>query len=60
VSFLRQKREAELDEEVRSHLQLSAQERAERGEKKEEAERAARREFGNVELLKEVTRDQWG
>src|SRR4029077_13820327 len=46
--------------EVRSHLQLSAQERAERGEKKEEAERAARREFGNVELLKEVTRDQWG
>jgi len=61
VSFWRRKkREAELDEEVRSHLQLSAQERAERGEKKEEAERAARREFGNVELLKEVTRDQWG
>jgi putative ABC transport system permease protein len=61
VSFWRRKkREAELDEEVRSHLKLSAQERAERGEKKEEAERAARREFGNVELVKEVTQDMWG
>jgi putative ABC transport system permease protein len=61
VSFWRRKkREAELDEEVRNHLKLSAQERAERGEKKEEAERAARREFGNVELVKEVTQDMWG
>ena len=61
MSFLRRKkREAELDEEVRSHLQLSAQERAERGEKEEAAESAARREFGNVELVKEVTQDMWG
>ena len=52
MSFLRRKkREAELDEELWSHLKLSAQERAERGEKKEEAERAAQREFGNVELV---------
>jgi len=26
----------------------------------EEAEHAARREFGSVELVKEVTRDVWG
>jgi predicted permease len=39
---------------------MAARERAERGEKKEEAEHAARREFGNVELVKEVTRDNWG
>jgi putative ABC transport system permease protein len=58
--FGKRKREKELDEEVRSHLKLSAQERAERGEKKEEAERAARREFGNVELVKEVTQEMWG
>ncbi len=57
--FGKRKREKELDEEVRSHLKLSAQEHAERGEKKE-AERKARREFGNVGLVKEVTLDMWG
>src|SRR5437764_14285904 len=58
--FGKRKREKELEEEVRSHLEMAARERAERGEKKEEAERAARREFGNVELVKQVTRDVWG
>jgi predicted permease len=56
----RKKREAELEEEVRSHLKMATQERAERGEDRREAERAARREFGNVGLVKEVTRDVWG
>jgi predicted permease len=32
----------------------------ERGETQEEAETSARREFGNVGLVKEVTRDVWG
>jgi predicted permease len=58
--FGRGKREQELEEEVRSHLKLAAQERVERGEAGEEAERAARREFGNAGLVKEVTRDMWG
>ena len=39
---------------------MAAKEREERGEDKREAERAARREFGNVGLVKEVTRDVWG
>src|SRR6266849_8507644 len=56
----RKRREAELDEEVRRHLEMAAKERVERGEDKREAERAARREFGNVGLVKEVTRDAWG
>ena len=56
----RKKREAEIEEELRSHLKLSAQDRLEQGEKKEEAEHAARRDFGNMELVKEVTRDVWG
>src|SRR5207249_7452941 len=61
MSFWRRKRrEADLEEEVRSHLEMAALERTERGEKKEEAEHAARREFGNVELVKQVTRDVWG
>jgi predicted permease len=58
--FGKRKREKELEEEVRSHLEMAAREREERGKKKEEAEHAARREFGNVGLVKEVTRDTWG
>ncbi len=56
----RQKRESELDEELQSHLQMAAQDRAERGETPEQARRAARRELGNVGLIKEVTREMWG
>ncbi len=56
----RKQQERELEEEVRRHLEMAAKERAERGEDKREAEQAARREFGNVGLVKEVTRDVWG
>ena len=56
----RKKREEELGEEVRSHLEMAARERLERGETEKEAGRAALREFGNVGLVKEVTRDVWG
>src|SRR5260370_14335470 len=60
VSFWRRKkRETEINEEVRSHLEMAARERVEKGEEKKEAERAARREFGNVGLVKEITRDVW-
>ncbi len=61
VSFWRRKkRETEIEEEVQSHLEMAARERTERGEAVDEAKRAARREFGNVELVKEVARDTWG
>src|SRR6266481_2270687 len=56
----RKRREAELDKELRSHLEMAARERAEQGEDVKDAARAARREFGNVGLVKEVTRDVWG
>jgi len=49
----------ELDEELQSHLQMAARARIERGEDENEAARAARREFGNVGLVNEVTQDQW-
>jgi predicted permease len=58
--FGRRKRDKELEEEVRSHLEMAARERMERGEDEKEAGRAAQREFGNVGLVKEVTRDMWG
>src|SRR5438046_8110926 len=61
MSFWRRKRrEADLEEEVRSHLGMAARESVERGETAKKAEQAARREFGNVELVKQVTRDVWG
>ena len=58
--FGRRKQEKELDEEVRTHLEMAANDRVERGEPAREAEYSARREFGNVGLVKEVTRDVWG
>jgi putative ABC transport system permease protein len=58
--FHRRQREEELDEEVQSHLRMAAQERMEQGETAEQARTSAAREFGNVTLVKEVTRDMWG
>jgi len=60
IFWRRKTREEELDEELRAHLSMAAQTRMERGADRQEAERAARREFGNVGLVKEVTRDAWG
>jgi putative ABC transport system permease protein len=56
----RRKKDAELEEELRSHLEMAASERMARGETQKNAERAARREFGNLQLVHEVTRDTWG
>ncbi|MGB9466173.1 MAG: permease prefix domain 1-containing protein, partial [Candidatus Acidiferrum sp.] len=58
--WLWQKRENELEKEIQHHLQMAATERGERGASAREAESGARREFGNVGLVKEVTRDTWG
>jgi predicted permease len=58
--FGRGKQEKELDDEVRAHLEMAANDRVERGEPAREAEHSARREFGNVGIVKEVTRDVWG
>ncbi len=53
-------REKELEAELRSHLAMAEREHLERGADGVEATRAARREFGNMELVKETTRDAWG
>jgi putative ABC transport system permease protein len=58
--FGRRKRDKELEEEVHSHLEMAARERMERGEEEKEAARAARREFGNMGLVKDMTREMWG
>lgn len=53
-------RERELDEELEADFALEVQERMEAGATREEAERCARRDFGNVTRIKEVTREMWG
>ena len=61
MNFWRRKKgHDELDEEVRSHLEMAARERVARGDDARESEQAARREFGNVGLVKEITQDAWG
>jgi len=54
------KREQELEEEIKGHLQMAAQDRMDRGESPGQAESAAHRELGNAGLIKEVTREMWG
>jgi hypothetical protein len=56
----RSSRDEELDEEIRTHLALEAKQKVEAGETPQEAERIARREFGNVAAVMEVTRTLWG
>jgi len=50
----------ELDEEIQAHLRMAATDRVERGVAARDASDAARRELGNVSLVKETTREQWG
>lgn len=58
--FFRRRRDAELDEEIRAHLDMSARDRRDAGATDADARAGAQREFGNVALVKEVTRDVWG
>ncbi|MGH9847822.1 MAG: ABC transporter permease [Blastocatellia bacterium] len=56
----RRQHDEELDAEIRSHLDQAIRDRMERGETPDEARANALREFGNVGLVKEVTREMWG
>ena len=55
----RAREDSELGEELRFHLQQEAQLRMDRGQTPEDAQRLARRDFGNVTRTKEVTREMW-
>jgi predicted permease len=53
-------RKSELTEELNSHLNLAIADRISRGESAGEARRNALREFGNLPLVADVTRERWG
>jgi predicted permease len=60
VSFWRfERRKEDLEEEIQAHLRMDVAARMERGASRAEAEAAARREFGNVGLVRDVTHGFW-
>src|ERR1700747_982496 len=54
------KRDADLDRELQSDLELEEEEQRENGLPPEEAYYAARRAFGNATLIREQTHEAWG
>src|SRR6266511_4499425 len=58
--FQKEKLDAQMDDEMRSHIEMQTQENIESGMKPEEARYAALRQFGRVEAIKETCRDQRG
>src|SRR6201997_2467492 len=59
-SFGFQRRNRELQEEIDAHLQMAIADRVARGETEETARHAATRDFGNILLVQDVTRQMWG
>lgn len=61
TSLFRKRRfEQDLDEDVRAHLEMLAEENRRKGLSPEEARYAALRSFGGIEQVKEECREQWG
>jgi predicted permease len=56
----RRRKEAELEQELRFHLEEDVDERQSAGAAASDAQRAARRELGNATLVREDTRAAWG
>src|SRR2546425_7028571 len=55
----RTQREQDLDRELRSHLDLEAEDQQQSGLSREDAHYAARRAFGNTTFVKEDIRAMW-
>lgn len=53
-------RKSEMTEEIESHLKMAIAERVARGQSPSDARTSAIREFGNVPLIADVVRNQWG
>ncbi len=58
--FSRSRRDEELDEELRTHIEMLVEEHIARGMTRADAHRAARRSFGGVDQTKELYRSQRG
>lgn len=56
----RDRQERDLKDEIAFHLAAETERRIAAGQKPDHARRAARRAFGNVPLVEDVTRNTWG
>ena len=57
--LMRKRQDAELDEELRDHIQRQTEDNLSRGMSEAEARLAARRTFGNFVLVREQTHESW-
>src|SRR5437773_5978362 len=57
--FSRRQLYGELSEEIREHIEEKVEELVASGMSRKEAAAAARREFGNITLIEEDSRDAW-
>jgi predicted permease len=55
----RRQKQQDLEEELDAHLKMAERDHIDRGEAAFDAQRSARREFGNVAMVEMVTREQW-
>ena len=55
----RRRRDSELYDEIQAHLEEKVEELMQRGLSRRDAEGRARREFGNVPLVEEQSREVW-
>jgi predicted permease len=58
--FLFFRRKTDLTKELQNHLNMAIADRVARGESPVDARRSALREFGNIPLIADVTRERWG
>src|SRR6266508_1928705 len=58
--FHKEKLDAQMNDEMRSHIEMQTQENIEAGMKPDEARYAALRQFGWVESIKDICREQRG
>jgi macrolide transport system ATP-binding/permease protein len=59
MRWLARRSDAEIDEEIESHLRMAIRDRIEQGESPREARRRALVEFGSPALAREATRSVW-
>src|SRR5437868_3186546 len=57
--FDRREKDSDLNDEIRSHLTMAAKDRIQNGQSVLDARNSALRDFGNVALVKEATREMW-
>ena len=53
------RRNEDLDAEIQTHFEMAEEDRMDYGENRHESKNSVRRQFGNADLVKEVTRDMW-